>query len=82
MSAPDWTVCLGDDSDDPIELACDFRDLLDPHPLRDALLTVRWPNGWRRRLTVNTAPYQDGAGNVTGAVAAFVDREPWSSLPQ
>jgi PAS domain-containing protein len=82
MGVPEWTVCLGDDGDASKDLRCDFRDLLDPRPLQDVLMTVHWPNGWRRRLSVNTAPYQDENGYVTGAVAAFVDREPWSSLPR
>jgi PAS domain-containing protein len=80
--APDWTVCLGEEGDGSKDLRCDFRDLLSAEPLQDALLTVRWPNGWRRRLSVNTSPYQDESGYVTGAVAAFVDREPWSTLPR
>ena len=80
--APDWTICLGEEPDATGDLRCDFRDLLSPEPLQGALLTVHWPNGWRRRFSVNTSPYQDASGYVTGAVAAFVDREPWSTLPR
>jgi PAS domain-containing protein len=77
MTAPEWSVCLGEDQDGSKDRRCDFRDLLQPEPLLDALMVVRWPNGWTRRLVVNTAPYADQSGNVTGAVAAFVEREPW-----
>lgn len=77
MDAPHWSVCLGDDREGSKDRRCDFRDLLGPEPLQDALMIVRWPSGWTRRLVVNTSPYADAAGNVTGAVAAFVEREPW-----
>jgi len=77
MEGPDWSVCLGEERDGSKDHRCDFRELLQPEPLLDALMVVRWPNGWTRRLVVNTAPYADAAGNITGAVAAFVEREPW-----
>lgn len=77
IDGPEWSVCLGEDEDGSKDHRCDFRDLLQPEPLLDSLMIVRWPNGWTRRLVVNTAPYSDEAGNVTGAVAAFVEREPW-----
>jgi PAS domain-containing protein len=59
----------------------DFGELLRPEPLSDALVVVEWPSGWRRRLSVNTAPF-GGEGGVTGVVAAFVEREPlWTGAP-
>lgn len=43
------------------------------------LVLVSWPNGWHRHLVVNTAPFEDSSGRVGGAVAAFIEREPWSA---
>lgn len=79
-SAPDpgWSVHVGDEPDRTADRRGDFRDLLGPDPLLNAAVTVSWPNGWRRRLVVNTTPFADEAGAVNGAVAAFVEREPWS----
>jgi hypothetical protein len=56
----------------------DFRDLLGPDPLQSAPVSVSWPNGWRRRLLVNTTPIADDSGAVSAVVVAFVEREPWS----
>jgi PAS domain-containing protein len=78
VDPPQWSVCVGDDSDGSKGKRCDFRELLHPDPALNASVTVSWPNGWRRRLQVNTAPFVDDSGAVTGAVAAFVEREPWS----
>lgn len=75
---PAWSVCIGDDSDGSKDRRCDFKELLRPEPTLNESVTVSWPNGWRRRLLVNTAPFTDDSGGVTGAVAAFVEREPWS----
>jgi PAS domain-containing protein len=77
--APVWSVCVGDDPDGSRDRRCDFSELLGPQPLLDVPVTVSWPNGWRRRLIVNTTPVSDDAGDVTGAVVAFVEREPWSA---
>ncbi len=78
MTDPKWSVCVGDESDGSLDRRCDFLDLLAPEPLRDVSVTVSWPNGWRRRLAVNTTPFANGSAGVAGAVAAFVEREPWS----
>lgn len=75
---PAWSVAVGDDPEAMSERRSDFRELLGPDPVLNASVVVSWPNGWRRRLVVNTAPFVDEAGGVTGAVAAFVEREPWS----
>lgn len=73
-----WSVCVGDDPDGSKDLRCDFQELLRPDVRVNESVTVSWPNGWRRRLLVNTAPLVDDSGAVTGAVAAFLEREPWS----
>jgi PAS domain-containing protein len=75
---PKWSVCIGDDSDGSLDRRCDFGELLGAEPLRNVSVTVSWPNGWRRRLAVNTTPFVAASGSVSGAVAAFVEREPWS----
>jgi PAS domain-containing protein len=77
MPEGDWSVHVGDDVAGGHGRG-DFRDLLHPEPLQSAAITVSWPNGWRRRLLVNTTPLTDDSGAVSGAVAAFVEREPWT----
>jgi len=54
----------------------DFKELVAPDARHDERVLVSWPNGWHRHLSVNTAPFEGGAGRVGGAVAAFVEREP------
>jgi len=58
----------------------DFRDLVTPTPVEGVPVTVEWPNGWRRNLSVNTEPVRSGDGQITGAIVAFVDSEPWKAL--
>jgi PAS domain-containing protein len=75
-----WSVHVGDDSglDSRQGARGDFKGLLDAEPMRNASVTVSWPNGWRRSLQVNTTPLRDAeTSDVTGAVVAFVEREPW-----
>jgi len=75
-----WSVYIGDqDAFDPRrEMPSDFGGLLRAEPMRNESVTVSWPNGWRRSLQVNTTPFRDAeSGEVTGAVVAFVEREPW-----
>jgi PAS domain-containing protein len=78
LTSPGCTVRVCEDggAGEPMP---DFSELLRPEPLTDALVVVEWPSGWRRRLSVNTALFggEGGEGGVTGAVAAFVEREPW-----
>jgi PAS domain-containing protein len=77
---PSWSVLVGspEEADARAGQGGDFRGLLGAEPLRNASVTVSWPNGWRRNLMVNTTPFRDGAtGDVTGAVVAFIEREPW-----
>jgi PAS domain-containing protein len=75
-----WSVYVGDaaDFDAAAEHRDDFQGLLGSDPLRNAAVTVCWPNGWRRHLMVNTTPLMAGAGGVSGAVVAFVESEPWA----
>jgi PAS domain S-box-containing protein len=75
---PTWEVCVGDDADESVPRRGDFRDLVGAEPLLNEPVTVSWPNGWRRRLTVNSTPFKDDSGDVAGAVAAFGEREPWT----
>jgi PAS domain-containing protein len=78
MAAPVWSVSIGDYRDAAEERRSDFLDLVGPDALINESVTVSWPNGWRRRLLVNTTPLADDAGGQSGAVVAFVEREPWS----
>jgi PAS domain S-box-containing protein len=78
MADPAWSVSVGDHRDAAEDRRNDFRDLVGPEPLVNESVTVSWPNGWRRRLLVNTTPLADDSGGRAGAVAAFVEREPWS----
>lgn len=80
MPGPDWTVSVGDDPTGSAERRGDFRDLLGPDRMQNTSVTVSWPNGWRRRLVVNTAPLAGDSGAPAGAVAAFVEREPWAPV--
>lgn len=75
-----WSVYVGEpaDFDATADRRDDFRDLLVRDPLRNASVTVSWPNGWRRHLNVNTTPLTVDGGGVSGAVVAFVEREPWT----
>lgn len=56
-----------------------FAALLTRDPLTDANMVVEWPTGWRRRMSVNTTPLVSPDGEVSGIVAAFIEREPWLS---
>ena len=78
MEDPVWSVSLGDYRDAAEERRHDMRDLVGAEPLLSQSVTVSWPNGWRRRLIVNTTPLAHDDGGQAGAVAAFVEREPWS----
>ena len=76
-----WSVHVGDEGafDSQGEARSDFAGLLGAEPMRNAPVTVSWPNGWRRSLQVNTTPFRDAdSGEVTGAVVAFIEREPWT----
>lgn len=77
---PPWTVLVGDDLDADQHRRPDFHEIVASEPLLDVPVAVSWPNGWRRRLIVNTTPVLDDDGVVSGAVAAFVEREPWSPV--
>ncbi|HEX9092565.1 MAG TPA: PAS domain-containing protein [Coriobacteriia bacterium] len=57
-----------------------MRALIASGKLAGAEALVEWPNGWRRRLSVNTAPETDADGCVTGVVVAFVEAEPWKTV--
>jgi PAS domain-containing protein len=78
MSDPIWSVTIADDQEIAGDGRSDFRELLGSEPLQNSSVTVSWPNGWRRRLVVNTAPITDESGAAAGAVAAFLEREPWT----
>jgi len=75
-----WSVYMGaaEDFNAAADHRDDFRGLLGHDPLRNAAVTVSWPNGWRRHLMVNTTPLMVDGGSVSGAVVAFVEREPWT----
>ena len=76
LMSPDWSVRLTEDHDHGVPARRDFKVLVATDPRHDARVLVSWPNGWHRHLSVNTAPFEDAAGRVGGAVAAFVEREP------
>ena len=59
-------------------MAEDILPMAVSEPQHDTQVLVSWPNGWHRHLSVNTAPFENDAGGVDGAVAAFVEREPAS----
>jgi PAS domain-containing protein len=75
-----WSVFVGDAADFEAsnDRRGDFQGLLGAEPLQNASVTVSWPNGWRRNLQVNTTPLRDGESADSGAVVAFVEREPWT----
>jgi PAS domain-containing protein len=78
MRAPQWSVSIGDLPADESDHRSDFSALLRSEPVQNGSVTVSWPNGWRRRLVVNTAPISADEGTSSGAVVAFVEQEPWS----
>jgi len=49
------------------------RSALYGEVLRDVEMTLRWPDGARRHLLVNSAPIRDAAARLTGGVAAIQD---------
>jgi PAS domain S-box-containing protein len=57
----------------------DPRDLplthsaLDGETIRNLEVAIRWPDGQRRDLLVNSAPIRDSQGEVSGAVAVLQD---------
>jgi len=77
VRTPGWTVRMSREGDTATEPAPDFRDLISDESATDLLVTLEWPDGSRRRLSVNTSPATGDDGRVTGAVIAFVEREPW-----
>jgi PAS domain-containing protein len=78
MSGPQWSVAVGDAPADTGDHRSDFSALLRSEPVQNGSVTVSWPNGWRRRLVVNTAPIGADEDASAGAVVAFVEQEPWS----
>jgi PAS domain-containing protein len=78
MADPEWSVSIGEETDGTVARRRDFRDLVSGRPLLGETMTVEWPNGWRRRLSVNTTPLADDDGGQSGAVVAFIEREPWN----
>ena len=79
MRTPGWTVTCGENGEagEPRE---DFRDLVTSATLEGLPVMVEWPNGWRRSLSVNAEPVRSSDGQLTGAIVAFVDSEPWKAL--
>lgn len=77
VRTPGWVVHVAGDSGVGTASAPDFHEVVTAQPTTDLLVTVEWPDGWRRRLSVNTSPALGDDGSVTGAVIAFVEREPW-----
>lgn len=75
LSCPEWTVQYAIAEGSP-PARRDFRQLVTRTALRNAQVTVAWPSGWHRHLTVNTAPFDNAAGDLGGAVAAFLERSP------
>ena len=83
VRTPGWTiqVASGQGGTGPtIDAAPDFRELVTAESSTDLAVTVTWPDGWRRRLSANTSPALGDDGSITGAVIAFVEREPWRSV--
>lgn len=68
---PGWVV--RDDRYADSEPKPDFGGFIGDKPVRQAPVTVEWPNGWRRRLLLNVVP-MSGSRGLGGAIAAFVDR--------
>ena len=80
VRTPGWVVHTAGDPGAGTASAPDFRGLVTAQSATDLLVTVEWPDGWRRRLSVNTSPALGDDGSVTGAVIAFVEREPWRGV--
>jgi PAS domain-containing protein len=77
VRTPGWTVNTSREGAAATEPVPDFRDLIAHEPSTDLVVTIEWPGGRRRRLSVNTSPATSDDGRLTGAVVAFVEREPW-----
>jgi len=75
--SPGWTVRVSDRSSQRGADRPDLRDLLAPEPAVDVGVVITWPDGLRRRFAANTAPAAAADGRVSGAVVAFLEREPW-----
>jgi PAS domain-containing protein len=80
LMSSDSAVRVAEEYEDGSPAGRDFRALLAPEPNHGTPVLVSWPNGWHRHLVVKTAPFEDSAGRVGGAVAAFIEREPWSPV--
>ena len=80
VRTPGWVVHATEEPGVGTQTAPDFRELVTAQSATDLLVTVEWPDGWRRRLSVNTSPARGDDGSVTGAVVAFVEREPWRAV--
>lgn len=52
----------------------DFSFVLGPDIVRDAVCTLRWPDGRALALLVNSSPIKSAEGRVVGAVIAFTER--------
>lgn len=66
-------ICYPDGSPyDPRHLPL-TRSALDGETYTNLEMLIRWPDGQRRPLLVNTAPIRDGQGAITGAVGVFQD---------
>lgn len=74
VRTPGWTVRVTGEGFAGTETATDLRDLVSDKAANDLLVTVKWPGGKRRNLSVNTSPATGDDGHVTGAVIAFVER--------
>ncbi len=81
LTSSEWAVKVTQDHDEGVQARHDFHQLVVSEPKHGTPVLVSWPNGWHRHLVVNAAPFEDASGAVGGAVAAFVEREPWSPPP-
>jgi PAS domain-containing protein len=79
VRTPGWLVRCGE-TPAATEPRSDFRDLVTALPVEGLPITVEWPNGWKRRLSVNSEPVRSGDGQVTGAIVAFIDAESRTAL--
>jgi PAS domain-containing protein len=79
-AGPAWTIKMDLNRTGVLTEVRDWSVLVVPEPLTDVNVIVEWPNGWRRRLQLSSAPTWSPDGRLDGVVASFVDKEPWRAV--
>jgi PAS domain-containing protein len=75
-----WTIKMDLNGTGVMLPVRDWSALVVPETLTDVNVVIEWPNGSRRRLSLNSAPTFASDGHLDGAVVSFVDKEPWRAV--